>query len=474
MKSSRRTMGATLIAGACLAFFAFGFKGGSWVTERLAVTEVEVVARHPNIDAIDAARSPVEPLRGRWAQYRQPAGSASPLAMYVEELGRLASIGYVQGSHVAVNSAVVTRYDPSREYNSPTLVVSGHAPSAELIDTDGNVLHTWSCSFEEVWPRRDVRDGESQKYFWRRVHLYPDGSLLAIFEYLGAVKLDAHSNVIWARTNSFNHDISVAKDGTIYMLEQKPTQRPAVNPDLEIMDDHVTRLTPDGAVIDSVSLVDCVLNSPCHDLLDRVVLESADIFHSNTLKVITEEQSRAWPLARPGMVLVSLRELHTIALVDLLEKKVVWWSTDIARYQHEPTVTPHGTILLFDNIWCGGRSRVIEIDPATNEIVWQYIGTQDKPFFSLTCSTAQFLPNGNRLITVSDEGRAFSLDPDGNIVWEYVNPHRAGENDELIATLFQCQRLPKGFPIDWVDRASNQKTANVQEARDAARSAGEA
>jgi hypothetical protein len=379
-------------------------------------------------------------------------------------MSKITSMGYVQGSEEARAEAVVTRYAPGKEYGFLTLVVSGHAPGADLIDMDGNVVYSWTCTFDEVWPGRAVKV-ETSKYFWRRAHLYPDGSIVGIFEYLGAVKLDAQSRVVWAKDNAFNHDISLADDGTIYMLEQKPTKRPAVNADLEIMDDHVTRLTPDGDIIDSVSLVDCVLNSPCSSLMDRLLLETADIFHSNTVKVITAEQARAWPAARPGMVLVSLREINTIALIDLAAPKVVWWSSDITRYQHDPAVTPAGHILVFDNIWCPGRSRVVEIDPRSGGIAWQYTGTPQRPFFSFTCSTVQYLPNGNRLVTVSDAGRAFSLDPDSNIIWEYVNPHRAGANGELIATLFQCERLPQNFPVGWIARQLQPKAATVLDAR---------
>ncbi len=65
-------------------------------------------------------------------------------------------------------------------------------------------------------------------------------------------------------------------------------------------------------------------------------------------------------------------------------------------------------------------------------------------FFSELCGTCQRLPNGNTLITESTRGRAFEVTPDKEIVWEFFNPHRAGENDELIATLFELIRIPPG------------------------------
>ena len=67
----------------------------------------------------------------------------------------------------------------------------------------------------------------------------------------------------------------------------------------------------------------------------------------------------------------------------------------------------------------------------------------------MTCGTNQKLPNGNVLITESDYGRAFEVTTDGKIVWEYINPHRADENRELIATLLHVNRLDRNS-VKWL------------------------
>ena len=67
------------------------------------------------------------------------------------------------------------------------------------------------------------------------------------------------------------------------------------------------------------------------------------------------------------------------------------------------------------------------------------------PFYSKTCGTAYRLANGNTLINESDGGRAFELAPPGSdeaIVWEFYNPHRGGRAQELIACLYDLQRVP--------------------------------
>ena len=96
--------------------------------------------------------------------------------------------------------------------------------------------------------------------------------------------------------------------------------------------------------------------------------------------------------------------------------------------QHAPTLLSNGNILIFDN---GvhrlddplSYSRVIEVDPATNKIVWKY---QDKPawnFFTPRMGNAQRLPNANTLVNEAAFGRFFEVTKEGEIVWEYVNPH---------------------------------------------------
>ena len=90
---------------------------------------------------------------------------------------------------------------------------------------------------------------------------------------------------------------------------------------------------------------------------------------------------------------------------------------------------------------------MIEFNPTTLEQVWSYTGDEARPFESKLRSAQERLPNGNTLITESDFGRAFEVTPDKMLVWEWISPYRAGERDELVATLFELERLPADFPV---------------------------
>jgi hypothetical protein len=97
---------------------------------------------------------------------------------------------------------------------------------------------------------------------------------------------------------------------------------------------------------------------------------------------------------------------------------------------------------------------VLEVDPFTQEIVWRYGDGEKERIFSESHGAAQRLGNGDTLIVESNNGRAIEVTPQGEVVWEYVNPYRAGAKKELVATLLQVERLDPGMPMDWADRSS--------------------
>ena len=88
-------------------------------------------------------------------------------------------------------------------------------------------------------------------------------------------------------------------------------------------------------------------------------------------------------------------------------------------------------------------SRVIELDPATSRIVWKLCrGRDGEPLESLARSSQTRLANGNTLIVELMAGRMIEVAPNGDIVWEFVNPVRGGEGDRRIPdSIFWVQRV---------------------------------
>jgi hypothetical protein len=354
----------------------------------------------------------------------------------------------------------VTVYMPGRVQPGATLYTSGKDAAAHLIAMDGRVLHTWRRPFSTVWDAASSmsKPQPDSHVFFRQALVYPNGDLLVVYEAVGdtpygyaIVKLDKHSDILWRYFGRAHHDIDIGPDGRIYALTHDIVDFPAdfgrlATPRLE---DYLVVLSPEGEEQLKLPLTELVKRSKYQHLLHTVSAYSvADPLHTNTVEVITEALAVHFPYGRPGQVLTSFRELNAIGVVDLERQELVWATRGPWVGQHDPELLPSGHILLFDNYANyrspEGISRVIEIDPKTLGIVWQYDGTAARPLASDIRSGQQRLPNGNTLIIESDGGRIVEVTPGGEIVWEFLNPDRAPGRDgagELIAVIASARRI---------------------------------
>lgn len=104
-------------------------------------------------------------------------------------------------------------------------------------------------------------------------------------------------------------------------------------------------------------------------------------------------------------------------------------------------------------------SRIVEINPVSKQIVWEYkqprlsedldgdgkILGNEKLFFSNLMSGMQRLPNGNTLIAEADVGRVFEVTASGEVVWEYVPTWFDAEAFMGVA-VYRAYRIP----YEWV------------------------
>ncbi|NOT31634.1 MAG: hypothetical protein HOP15_14400 [Planctomycetes bacterium] len=368
------------------------------------------------------------------------------------QANELNGIGYAAGSEPAPEQSAVTVHDRARAFAGTNLYTSGHAPEAVLMDMDGRVLHTWRADVRTVWPEEQL-EGRSLALvqFWRRAFLLENGELLAIFEGHGLVKLDQHSNVLWKSRCRAHHDLEVLANGDILVLTREAHVVPEFNPSRPILEDFVTLLDQSGVEQRRFSLLEALEVSPYTELKQRAHQRRDDILHTNSLVVLDGRLAARLPAFKRGNLLVSSRPLSFLAVVDPERAELVWTMQGPFKEQHDPKVLANGNLLVLDNAGLGEASRVLELDPVSGAIVWEYRGTPAAPFFTRTCGTAERLPNGNTLVTESDSGRAFEVTSGGDIVWEFWNPERAGEQGELIATLFEVVRLAPTHSLDWLE-----------------------
>lgn len=104
-------------------------------------------------------------------------------------------------------------------------------------------------------------------------------------------------------------------------------------------------------------------------------------------------------------------------------------------------------------------SRILEFDPVTLEVVWEYANPMaryddqgncvEASFFSPFISGAQRLANGNTLICQGSNGRIFEVTAEKEIVWEYISPHLGPVNPEAgqfgSTNIYRAYRIPRSW-----------------------------
>jgi hypothetical protein len=382
------------------------------------------------------AWAPHEELPGRWYPnvYRNP------------EVAQLEALGYLDGYELDDARSGVTRWEQGRTASGVNLYSSGHAATALLVGMDGRVLHTWSKPFTQVFPElrsTNTRDTGA----WRRVALRPeDGHLLAIYEGLGLVHLDARSQIVWATANRAHHDARWRPGGGVLVLTRLvhadggPGGRP-------LIEDCVAELDVHGRELRRVSVLQALTKSPWASLLQRAPSDTGDVLHTNALFPLDGLMGPAGP--GDGQVLLSMRHLDTLAVLDLREERLVWAATGGWSRQHDVELTPGGAMMLFDNRGGeGGTSRISLFEPWVMRPLWTWAGPPSQRLQSEVLGAAQELPGGNVLVTESTRGRALEVTQRGEIVWEYHNPHLTGPNGAYVAAIFEMIRVPMS-PQPW-------------------------
>lgn len=375
--------------------------------------------------------------------------SAEAVESEQEALDRLRSLPYLGGVPEDGTSGPDGVLLRDRERSQPGYnLYSVHILSrADLMDADGNVVRSWSHS-----PSRR----------WSNCELLPNGDLLVV----GAgERSEGHSNrylmrlswegdVIWKRWMPAHHDVELTPRDQLLVLTLRRRMIPEVDRSAITRDDELTLLDQNGQVLDTVSLFEVFNSRP--DLFEFQQVGAfagqretnvIDLFHSNSVEWMRREHLfGSHPIYDPGHVLISLRHQDVVAIVDPDSRKLIWtWGQGELSGPHDAQLLENGHVLVFDNGIRPDRqwSRVVELDPVTRRIVWQYRAPRPTDFFTRSKGSSQRLANGNTLIASSDQGWAFEVTAAGETVWEFRCPYRTRNGRR--ATIVRMKRYDTAF-----------------------------
>lgn len=364
-----------------------------------------------------------------------------------DQVERLASLGYVDwseplGPGERGRSGVVL--DTDRAHPGYSLYTSLPSRTAQLLDMSGAVVHTWTAPDDGARP-------------WHHVEMTARGELFGV-DGGPLQKLDWHSRLIWQADFRAHHDLDIGPDGRIYALGMRV--RRVGETGTRIIDDEIVVLAPDGTILERIAFSDvfeAVLfparlrrieaflkgrgleEASDEEILAKRGWTTPDVFHANSVERLQRDVPH---LGSEGDLLVSMRSMNRVAVIDLQAGAAVWsWGDVVLDRPHHASLLPDGRVSVFDNGWHRKASRVLHVDPLRG-IRWRYPLEPDPEFFSQRRGGAQRLPNGNVLITESQDGRAFEVDAAGEIVWEFLNPEvDPGSNRR--ARIYRMQRIER-------------------------------
>ncbi len=363
----------------------------------------------------------------------------------------------------------ITVYDPERAWPGYTLFSEtfrepnwspGRETVIHLIDMEGRSVHCWRQSETTV-----------QSY----AQLLPNGNLLypshdrsdvSRCANVGLFELTPDSRRVWSIRARMDHDFQVRDNGNLLLHTITESFHPPLGPELK-RHPYMVEVTRKKERVwewrgeqHLEELRALLAPAAWNHLMTRATGEFAfDWAHNNTLQLIPENAADAREAAAgrprrfaPGNIVFSYRSVDVIGVIEYPSGQIVWaWGPGVLDGQHKPHMLPNGRLLIFDNGTLRGWSRVIELDPLTETIVWEYHAEPRESFFSPYISSAQRLPNGNTLICDGGHARLFEVAPGGEIVWEFQNPYRHPNGARAI---YRCLRYSPEYVRPLFERAA--------------------
>ena len=399
-----------------------------------------------------------------------------------------------------------TRLDPSRAWPSFVLFTGGDE-TARLIDLDGRTVHTWHDvgGFASTLIAPALVQGQRghvlvtlENATGRGIDLVPGRAGPQVSKTIG--ELDWDGQVRWrfgaqapGGLAQQHHDWARLPNGhTLVLANLRHAVAGFRQP--EVLDDVFYEVDAAGAIVwhwTASEHLEELGFTPAQLALIRES-DNADYLHVNNLKPVGPNH---WFDAgdkrfAPDNLLFDSRNANVIAIIDRQSGHVVWTlgpnypaiprgaagrrvprPVDQISGQHDAQIIPiglpgAGNLLVFDNqgeagyppveLPTTGGSRVLEIDPVSRQIVWQYTaedsGQPSWAFRSTHISAARRLPNGNTFVDEGQSGRLFQVTRDGDIVWEYVNAYPRTGKDPVTGKATQNHQLYRAqpVPLDWV------------------------
>ena len=373
------------------------------------------------------------------------------------------------------------QYKASKAYEGYTLITSMNADKTYLIDMLGYVVHTWEHKTKPPGLHFVLLEnghilgntgtgmmqgpaGGSQPKKTENIRKPAPKGNTGKPSYGGAaaglIELDWDGNVVWKfepgpTDGTVHHDfVRLPNGNTLCNAWEAISYKEAIaggrradqTTETGVATDVIYEINPEGKIVWKWSAWEHRgTNSKAHldvnyitYLLSEHAQDNPDWTHFNTVDYDPATDR----------ILVDSREFGELYLIDHKTGDILyrWGNPSAYGAGAAPTLStpgeqilfgPHnahwikdglpgaGHILIFNNGWARppiNYSSVIEMDPDSGKIIWEYKSGSPTSFYSDHISNAQRLPNGNTMVCSGGSGHLFEVTSEKEVVWEYINP----------------------------------------------------
>ncbi len=347
----------------------------------------------------------------------------------------------------------VTYYDPLKADDGYTFFAPQGGKNTWLIDMKGNIVNRWVMPYGPG--AHGVLLPNGNLFTALRVKSHEELGLPMEFAGVGGMfmEMDWDGNIVWQieAPNQF-HTFYVKDNGNILYHAWAPEcilpdeiaarvkgGRPGTELNGQIYGDAVYEIDRNG---------NRVWEWRAYEHLDPEVDELG----------YPLETRRIWPyinsiwVCRDGNVLLGTRYLNQATKVEYPSGKVIGrYGRGRLSHQHDCRELDNGNFLIFDNGndrrgYEPNYSRIVEIEPVTDQIVWEY--KEDPPyiFYTCICGANQRLANGNTVMCDSWSGRIFEVTAAGELVWEYLSPFVGPSQGTNTNRMWRAYRYARDYP----------------------------
>jgi len=347
-----------------------------------------------------------------------------------------------------------TLYQPDKTFNGYTLFSlisdspSGKSSELYLINMSGETVKTWNVPFSPVLHGRLLPNGNVLVIghnSTQRINRPGSGKYWMGGSAGWLVELTWEGKQVFKHVDlNMHHDFARLPNGNYLYLAWEvvpPALKAKVrggikgseHADGTMFNDYLVEVTPQGQKVWEWHANQHL--DPDIDIIGPIYRRD-EWLHVNSLSVLQN-----------GDILLTSRSTDSLLIIERKTGKVVfrwgntrYWEKNSSQIEFKKSRNvsggPHdgqqippghpgaGHLLCYDNGVYLDKSRIIEIDPVSQNIIWQspQAKTYGRMHFSNFLGGVQRLPNGNTLVCDGANGRFFQITPTGETVWEFVNP----------------------------------------------------